>query len=207
MSFLGRMKAADVAACQVAQARTDERGRSLKKPALRLRRQNQLALSITDCRPKDSTNLAKIESLSSAGLRLAFDASGVCLEGSRLIRGQCSARDHSGQRRGFEIGRLRAAVEAAGRGPPRLFRISPGWGASGRAVLDRSGGNADAVRFVGLIGDLRQFGTNDADFARGFDADSNRLPFDAQDGDNHILADLNLLRLLPRENQHGLLLG
>jgi hypothetical protein len=54
---------------------------------------------------------------------------------------------------------------------------------------------------------LRQFSTDNSHFARGLDADPHRLTFDAQDRDDNVLADLNLLRRLPRENQHGLLLG
>jgi hypothetical protein len=60
MSFLGRMKAADVAACQVAR-RGQTSGAIVKEAGAAVASSNQLALSIADCRTKDSTKLTKID--------------------------------------------------------------------------------------------------------------------------------------------------
>ncbi len=53
---------------------------------------------------------------------------------------------------------------------------------------------------------LGQLGAQHQHFSRGFDADPHRLPFHLQNGDNDLIADLNLFASLARENQHDTLL-
>jgi hypothetical protein len=52
----------------------------------------------------------------------------------------------------------------------------------------------------------RHFGPQDANAPRGFDPDLHLLAAHPQHGDHDVVADLDLLLWLPRENQHGTLL-
>jgi hypothetical protein len=49
----------------------------------------------------------------------------------------------------------------------------------------------------------RHFGPSNLNFRRRFDANSNRLAANSEDGDLDVVADLKLLIRLSRENQHG----
>jgi hypothetical protein len=51
--------------------------------------------------------------------------------------------------------------------------------------------SGDRFRLLGI--GFWQFSTQDADFARRFDPNPHGLPFDVQDGDDDVVADLYLL--------------
>ena len=110
-------------------------------------------------------------------------------------------------RSGWRRGRCRAGCGRGCGGAVGSVSVRRGWSFAGvrtparligrrvsRRILGRAHSRAWAIR------------RRHQHFSRGFDADAHRLSFDLQDGDDDLIADLNLFASLARENQHETLL-